>query len=130
MLREVNEWFEQLDPETTELVGAALDLLEERGPSLGRPLVDKINDSELHNLKELRPGSSGDCKVRVLFTFDPARNAVLLVAGDKSGKFSEWYEENIPVAEGRYKKWLAGEYDRSRTEASKDCDGKSDEEVA
>ena len=53
MLREVNEWFEQLDPETTELVGAALDLLEERGPSLGRPLVDKINDSELHNLKEL-----------------------------------------------------------------------------
>ena len=36
---------------------------------------------------------------------------MLLVAGDKSGKFSEWYEENIPVAEGRYKKWLAGEYD-------------------
>lgn len=111
LLREVNEWFEQLDPETTELVGAALDLLEERGPSLGRPLVDKINGSELHNLKELRPGSSGDSEVRVLFIFDPDRNAVLLVAGDKAGKWSEWYEENIPVAEGRYEKWLAGEYD-------------------
>ena len=111
MVRQVNEWLEPLDPERTKLLAADIDLLEERGPSLGRPLVDKINDSELHNLKELRPGSSGDCKVRVLFTFDPARNAVLLVAGDKSGKFSEWYEENIPVAEGRYKKWLAGEYD-------------------
>ena len=111
LLKEVENWYEQLDLETADLVGAALDLLEEKGPSLGRPLVDKINGSELHNLKELRPGSSGDSEVRVLFIFDPDRNAVLLVAGDKSGKWSEWYEENIPVAEGRYEKWLAGEYD-------------------
>lgn len=110
-IREVNEWYEQLDPETKALVGAALDRLEERGPSLGRPLVDKIHGSQLHNLKELRPSSSGGSEVRVLFIFDPDRNAVLLVAGDKSGKWIEWYEENIPVAEGRYKKWLAGEYD-------------------
>lgn len=59
-IREVNEWNEQLDPETKVLVGAALDLLEERGPSLGRPLVDKVYGAQLHNLKELRPGSSGD----------------------------------------------------------------------
>lgn len=45
-----------------------------------------------------------------MFIFDPDRNAVLLVAGDKSGAWSEWYEENIPVAKGRYEKWLAGEY--------------------
>lgn len=111
LLREVKDWYEQLDSETSDLVGAALDLLEEKGPSLGRPLVDKINGSEYHNLKELRPGSSGDSEVRVLFIFDPDRNAVLLVAGDKSGAWGEWYEANIPVAEGRYEKWLAGEYD-------------------
>jgi len=110
LLKEVENWYEQLDLETADLVGAALDLLEEKGPSLGRPLVDKIHGSGIHNLKELRPGSSGDTEVRILFIFDPDRNAVLLVAGDKSGAWSKWYEENIPVAEGRYEKWLAGEY--------------------
>jgi hypothetical protein len=46
-----------------------------------------------------------------LFAFDPARRAVLLVAGDKAGQWDEWYRMNIPVAEDRYKRWLAGEYD-------------------
>lgn len=110
-IEEVLEWFEQLDPETTQLVGAALDRLEERGPSLGRPLVDTVKGSELKNLKELRPGSVGDTEIRVLFIFDPSRQAVLLVGGDKSGAWSEWYDENIPIAEDRYRKWLAGEYD-------------------
>lgn len=110
-IEEVLEWFEQLDPETTQLVGAALDRLEERGPSLGRPLVDTVKGSELKNLKELRPGSVGDTEIRVLFIFDPSRQAVLLVGGDKSGAWSEWYVENIPIAEARYRKWLAGEYD-------------------
>jgi hypothetical protein len=49
--------------------------------------------------------------VRVLFVFDPERRAVLLVAGDKSGKWSEWYRENIPLAESRYRRWLNGDYD-------------------
>jgi hypothetical protein len=52
----------------------------------------------LHNLKELRPGSSGRSEVRILFVFDPVRNAVLLVAGDKSGRWQEWYREAIPAA--------------------------------
>jgi hypothetical protein len=47
------------------------------GPALGRPPADRISGSRLHNLKELRPGSSGASKVRILFIFDPARNAVL-----------------------------------------------------
>lgn len=111
LLLEVTEWFEQLDERTTDLVGAAFDLLEEKGPSLGRPLVDRIHGSKLHNLKELRPGSSGDTEIRILFIFDPDRNAVLLLAGDKSGSWSEWYVENIPVAERRYEKWRAGDYD-------------------
>lgn len=111
MLGEVADWYEQLDTETATLVGAALDLLEEMGPSLGRPLVDTVRGSALHNLKEVRPGSSGDSEIRILFIFDPDRNAVLLVAGDKSGYWSKWYDNNIPVAEVRYKMWPAGDYD-------------------
>nr|WP_268246198.1 type II toxin-antitoxin system RelE/ParE family toxin [Streptomyces netropsis] len=33
--------------------------------------------------------------------FDPQRNAVLLVAGDKAGQWSEWYRQSIPIAEAR-----------------------------
>ena len=40
----------------------SIDRLIDDGPSLGRPLVDRIAGSRLHNLKELRPGSSGDRK--------------------------------------------------------------------
>jgi hypothetical protein len=62
-------------------------------------------------MKELRPGSTGSSEVRILFVFDPDRQAVLLVAGDKSGRWTQWYAENIPLAEHRYTRWLAGEYD-------------------
>jgi len=52
--------------------------------------------------KELRPGSSGASEIRILFIFDPARNAALLVAGDKAGRWQEWYQEAIPAAEAAY----------------------------
>jgi len=42
-----------------------------------------------------------------LFIFDPDRQAILLVAGDKAGRRSRWYEEAIPLAEHRYADWLA-----------------------
>jgi hypothetical protein len=77
------------------------------GPSLGRPLVDRVHGSQLHNLKELRPGSTGRSEVRLLFVFDATREAVILVAGDKAGQWIRWYQENIPVAESRYKQYLA-----------------------
>jgi hypothetical protein len=65
-----------------------------------------LTGSRLHNLKELRPGSSGASEVRILFIFDPARNAVLLVAGDKAGRWQEWYREAIPAAEAAYEAYL------------------------
>jgi hypothetical protein len=89
------------------LVGAeAIDRLLDDGPALGRPLADRIVGSRLHNLKELRPGSSGAREVRILFIFHPARNAVLLVAGDKSGRWQEWYAQAIPAAEATYEAYL------------------------
>jgi hypothetical protein len=44
-----------------------------------------------------------------LFIFDPVRNAVLLVAGDKSGRWKEWYTEAIPAAEALYEACLEGQ---------------------
>ena len=109
LLEEVSEWFLALDGTTAELVTAAIDLLEAKGPTLGRPVVDRVKGSSQHNMKELRPGSSGRSEVRILFVLDPERKAVLLVAGDKSGRWKDWYRINIPVAEARYEQWLAGE---------------------
>jgi hypothetical protein len=60
---------------------SAIDTLADVGPGLGRPLVDTIHGSSIANLKELRPGT-----VRILFAFDPWRDSILLVAGDKAGR--------------------------------------------
>ncbi|MFE6490435.1 type II toxin-antitoxin system RelE/ParE family toxin [Streptomyces sp. NPDC057748] len=110
MVGEVREWLlglRKADRDTARLVGQALQALVEEGPDLGRPLVDRIKGSSIHNLKELRPGSGGTSEIRILFVFDPDRNAVLLVAGNKSGRWREWYGQSIPVAEARYDDWLA-----------------------
>jgi hypothetical protein len=109
LLDEVSEWFLALDGRTAELVTAAIDLLAAEGPTLGRPVVDRVKGSARHNMKELRPGSTGRTEVRILFVFDPERKAVLLVAGDKAGRWKDWYRTNIPVAEERYEQWLAGD---------------------
>ncbi|MGH3273647.1 MAG: type II toxin-antitoxin system RelE/ParE family toxin [Streptosporangiaceae bacterium] len=80
----------------------AMDELAERGPQLGRPLVDRIHSSKLHNLKELRPRVGQGREVRLLFVFDPAREAIILVAGKKTGRWNRWYADAVPLAEERY----------------------------
>lgn len=112
---EVRDWLHEIrkvDRETTALIGQAIHhVIDGRGPDEGRPLVDRIKGSRYHNLKELRPASSGDTEVRILFAFDPARQMVLLVAGDKSGNWRRWYEVAIPLAERRYAEHLAAASD-------------------
>jgi hypothetical protein len=49
-----------------------------------RPHADTLAGSKHANMKELR-FKAADGVWRVAFAFDPARRAVLLVAGDKSG---------------------------------------------
>lgn len=109
LLAPVEEWFLglcEVDPITANRVTEAIDHLAEAGPGLGRPMVDRVHGSHLHNLKELRPGSAGRSEIRLLFVFDPEREAVILVAGDKAGQWNRWYRENIPVAESRYEHYL------------------------
>ncbi|NBM16113.1 type II toxin-antitoxin system RelE/ParE family toxin [Streptomyces sp. GC420] len=106
---EVDLWLLKLadeDPGSADLVEAAIDMLAECGPALGRPLVDRIHASRIHKLKELRPASAGRAEVRILFVFDPEREAILLMAGDKAGIWSQWYVDAIPLAEARYDEYL------------------------
>lgn len=88
-------------------VEAVLDMLESHGPQLGRPLADTISGSKHSNMKELRPTSRDDCAIRILFAFDPQRQAILLVAGDKSDDWKGWYRVNIPIADALYDEHVA-----------------------
>lgn len=98
-------WFRTVDHDSQALIVDAIDRLAEAGPNLGRPLVDRVKGASVHNMKELRPGSSGRSEIRILFVFDPWRSAILLVGGDKSGDWQGWYRRTIPEAE-----WLYGQY--------------------
>ncbi|GAA3120933.1 type II toxin-antitoxin system RelE/ParE family toxin [Streptosporangium carneum] len=109
---EVRDWLHELrktDRQTLLQVTAALDRVAEEGPALGRPLVDTLQGSTIRNLKELRPGSSGRSEVRILFVFDPWRQAVFLVAGDKSSDWNGWYDVAIKTAEARFARYLKEE---------------------
>lgn len=99
---EIDMWLHELarsDWNTYEQVGSAIEALIEGGPTLGRPLVDRVKGSSIHNLKELRPGSAGAGEIRILFAFDPWRSSILLIGGDKRRLWNEWYRWAIPRAE-------------------------------
>ncbi len=102
-------WFTALikeDLASATQVAQAVAALREEGPSLGRPLVDRIKGSTIHHLKELRPGSAGRSEIRVIFAFDPTRSALLLLGGDKAGNWQRWYRDSIPVAERLYLEYV------------------------
>ncbi|MEO6117188.1 MAG: type II toxin-antitoxin system RelE/ParE family toxin [Pseudolysinimonas sp.] len=98
----VEAWLLELNRGSYEQVVAGIELLSEHGPQLGRPLVDTVVGSRHKNLKELRPGSTGRSELRILFAFDPGRQAILLIAGDKAGNWKKWYGDNIPLADERF----------------------------
>lgn len=85
---------------------AKLKLLEEFGPSLGRPHVDTLEGSKHANMKELRFNASNGVW-RVAFAFDPEREAILLVGGDKSGGSQKrFYKSLISKADRRFDEHL------------------------
>lgn len=103
---EVAAWMGDLrrsDPAAAERVEAAVDVLAEYGPTLGRPLVDTLAGSKIANLKELRPRQT---MIRILFVFDPWRSAILLTGRDKTGQWKAWYERAVPRAEELYAAYL------------------------
>ena len=95
-------WADGLEPTDQEALLAAIRVLRDEGPTLGRPLVDSVKGSRHQNMKELRPGSTGRTEVRVLFAFDKERKAILLLGGDKGDDWRGWYQTNIPIADERF----------------------------
>lgn len=100
-----NEWIEQQEESMQEKVLAALVVLEQQGPSLGRPLVDTVYDSKFTNMKELRVQHRGK-PLRAFFTFDPSRKAIVLCIGDKGGR-KRFYTEMIAIADQQYELHLS-----------------------
>ena len=93
-----------LSIEQQEAVTDRVDVLSEQGPDLGRPIVDRIHSSRHQSMKELRAARGG--ALRVLFGFDPRRQAILLLGGDKTGKWNDWYEWAVPLADDLYDDYL------------------------
>lgn len=113
---EVAAWLHSLDPDNAQAVADALTVLEYEGPNLRRPLADTLTGTALKNLKELRPASKKSSELRILFAFDPDRQAILLVAGDKAGEWNRWYRRMIPIAEQRFTEHCANKLPKQRGE--------------
>ncbi len=100
---EFGEWWSTLTLDQQVSITSAVEIVELRGPGLGRPLVDRIESSRHQHMKELRIPQGN---IRIFFAFDPLRNAILLIGGDKTGRWIEFYREMIPLADAFYDEHL------------------------
>lgn len=81
---------------------AEVGMLEKYGPLLNRPHVDTLNGSKHTNMKELRFRADNGVW-RAAFAFDPKRQAIVLIAGDKSGMSDkQFYKQLIKKADERF----------------------------
>ncbi len=98
--------FDAMDEVVQDELLAVASLLRIFGPTLGRPHVDTLAGSKHANMKELRFNAS-DGAWRVAFAFDPTRQAILLVAGDKAGLGQKrFYRSMIRKADSRFTEHL------------------------
>lgn len=105
---------DEFEPEFDALSEAVQDailtralLLEREGPSLGRPHADTLAGSRHGNMKELRC-KADDGVWRIAFAFDPDRQAILLICGNKSGvNEKRFYRQLIARADERLDRHLA-----------------------
>lgn len=96
-------WYDALDDAASDDVDVAVDLLERHGVALGFPRSSAINGVSFP-LRELRIQSLGR-PMRVFYAFDPKRQAVLRIGGDKTGD-NRFYERMNPLAERIWKEYL------------------------
>ncbi len=101
---EFSDWYQSLDADAQEHIYQYMEVLKEYGPKLGRPYVDTVKGSAYSNMKELRVQSKGR-PFRIFFAFDPKRNAVLLIGGNKKGD-TRFYKTMIPISDRLYSEYL------------------------
>jgi hypothetical protein len=101
-----DEWFGDLGGAEQAEVIANVELLKVMGPQLRRPHADTLNGSKHAQMKELRADTS-ESVLRIAFAFDPTREAILLVGGDKSGVSQKrFYKRLIAKADELYDEHL------------------------
>lgn len=98
--------FPDLPEAVQDELAAMVLLLQAVGPELGRPHADTLNGSTYANMKELR-FKADDGVWRAAFAFDPKRQAILLIAGDKAGVSEKrFYKRLIAKADKRFEAHL------------------------
>ena len=96
------EEFEQLPSVVQDELLAYVKLLQNAGHQLRRPHADTLKGSKYSNMKELRFKVKNGVW-RVAYAFDPLRQAILLVAGDKTGGSQKrFYKQLITKADQRF----------------------------
>jgi len=98
---EFRAWYDGLDADTQSDVFAVVTALEDLGVALRFPYSSDIKGS---TVRELRIQTKGR-PLRVFYAFDPKRQAVLLIGGDKTGD-NRFYETLVPQAEGLWRQYL------------------------
>ena len=94
--------FDQFPQAVQDELLAYTKLLQKMGPQLKRPLADTLKGSRHSNMKELRFKAANGVW-RVAYAFDPQRQAILLVGGDKSGvSQNRFYKQLIAKADRRF----------------------------
>src|SRR5437870_2996640 len=91
---EFYEWFRGLKNDLRQKIDQIITYLELKGVSLGRPWSGEIKgwNAAFRELILRKP------PIRIFYAFDPRRDAVLLLAGDKTGN-PRFYEEFRPRVE-------------------------------
>jgi hypothetical protein len=95
-------WWDGLAVEAQKSVAVVVAMLEERGATLPFPYSSGITGST--KLRELRVQHAGK-PYRALYAFDPRRNAILLLGGNKTGT-GRWYDTHVPKAEKLFAAYL------------------------
>lgn len=101
---EFGAWWDGLTEAEQESVAHVVGLLEARGPTLRHPYSSAVAASKHGHMRELRVQHQGR-PYRVFYASDPRRNAILLIAGDKTGD-NRFYERMVPTADRLYDEHL------------------------
>jgi hypothetical protein len=101
---EFGVWWDTLSDAQQDALSSHVKLLMEFGVQLGYPHSSAINGSRHGHMRELRAQHKGR-PLRVLYAFDPRRNAILLIGGDKTGN-DRFYEIFMPLADRLYDEHL------------------------
>lgn len=98
-------WWDNLDSKDSKAVAHVVGLLEQYGVLLSEQYSKGLVTSKYSVMRELRVQSQGR-PLRVAYAFDPKRQAVLLLGGDKTGK-DRFYASFVREADTLWAEYLA-----------------------